>query len=103
MNDSAEFVRTEIRQGISHLNSTRPMVWLGNISFAFCLIQFPVMVMVTRLVLACRQFGFLGWLACAVLCLGLSVAAPAAIYHWVDVPIMRRFGGSCGCGCAAGR
>ncbi|MEV4236418.1 hypothetical protein AB0J47_14695 [Nocardia sp. NPDC049737] len=36
-------------------------MWLGNISFAFYLIQFPVMVLITRLFIGGRQFGWLGF------------------------------------------
>jgi peptidoglycan/LPS O-acetylase OafA/YrhL len=78
-------------RGISGLTASRPLVWLGNISYAFYLIQFPIMVLVTRLVISGRQFGLLGWLACTTLSFALSLPAAAAIYHWVDLPIMRRF------------
>ncbi|MEU4343908.1 acyltransferase [Nocardia sp. NPDC023852] len=78
-------------QGVSGLIASRPLVWLGNISFAFYAIQLPIMVLVTRLVIGGRQFGFLGWLGCTTLCFALSVLAAAAIYHWVDLPVMRRF------------
>ncbi|MCX4098565.1 acyltransferase family protein [Nocardia sp. alder85J] len=78
--------------GVSGLNAARPMVWLGNISYAFYLIEFPVMVLVTRFLIYRHTFGPLGWLGCAALCLVLSVAAAAMIYHWLDAPLMRRFG-----------
>lgn len=79
--------------GIRGLNASTRMVWFGNISFAFYLIQFPVMVLVTRLLIGGRQFGPVGWLGFAALCLVLSTAAAAAIYHGVDAPLMRRFAG----------
>lgn len=78
--------------GVRGLNAAPPMVWLGKISYAFYLIQFPVMVLVTRLFIGGGQFGFLGWLGWAVLCLLLSVLAAALIFHLVDEPLMRRFG-----------
>ncbi len=68
-----------------------PLVWLGNVSYAFYLIQYPVMVIITRLVIGGRQFGFAGWLGCALFCFALSLMASSAIYHWVDQPLMRRF------------
>lgn len=79
--------------GVRGLNSSPRMVWFGNISFAFYLMQFPVMVLVTRLVVGGRQFGPLGWAGIAALCLVLSTLAAAAVYHWVDAPLMRRFAG----------
>lgn len=80
-------------QGIRGLNARPRMVWLGNVSYAFYLIQFPVMVLITRNLVGGRQFGLLGWAGFAALSLLLSVLAAAALYHWVDVPIMRRFSG----------
>ncbi|MFJ4653449.1 acyltransferase family protein [Nocardia sp. NPDC088792] len=77
--------------GLGAINSSRVMVWFGEVSFAFYLIQFPVMVLITRYIIAGRQFGFLGWLGCAALCFALALAASAVIYHGVDKPLMRRF------------
>ncbi|MEU0503092.1 acyltransferase [Nocardia sp. NPDC005998] len=79
--------------GLRGLNSTPRMVWFGNISYAFYLIQFPVMVLITRWFIGGRQFGFLGWLGFAALCLIVSTVAAAVIYHWIDDPLMRRFAG----------
>lgn len=79
--------------GLRGLNASPRMVWLGNISFAFYLIQFPVMVLITRLFIGGRQFGPLGWLGFAGLSLIVAIAAAAAIYRWVDEPLMRRFAG----------
>lgn len=79
--------------GIRGLNTHPRMVWLGNISYAFYLIQFPIMVLVTRFLIGGRQFGILGWTGFALLVLVLSTAAAAALYHWVDVPVMNRFAG----------
>ncbi|MGW4770775.1 acyltransferase family protein [Nocardia sp. NPDC004278] len=79
--------------GMRGLNASPRMVWFGNISFAFYLIQFPVMVLITRLFIGGRQFGLLGWLGFAALSLIVATAAAAAIYHWVDEPLMRRFSG----------
>ncbi|MFX0579170.1 acyltransferase family protein [Nocardia nepalensis] len=79
--------------GMRGLNASPRMVWLGNISFAFYLIQFPVMVLITRLFIGGGQFGPLGWLGFAGLSLIVATAAAAAIYRWVDEPLMRRFSG----------
>ncbi|MET7771978.1 acyltransferase [Nocardia sp. NPDC005366] len=75
------------------LNTAPSVVYLGNISFAFYLVQFPVMVLITRLFIGGRQFGILGWVFFAALSLILSLLAAAAVYRWVDEPIMRRFAG----------
>ncbi|MCU1641747.1 MAG: Acyltransferase MdmB, partial [Nocardia sp.] len=77
--------------GIRSLNSHPRMVWLGNVSFAFYLIQFPVMVVITRYLIGGKEFGILGWAGFTLLCLVVSVAVAALVYHLVDVPIMRRF------------
>ncbi|MVU81119.1 acyltransferase family protein [Nocardia sp. ET3-3] len=77
--------------GIRGINSHPRMVWLGNVSFAFYLIQFPVMVLVTRYLIGGKEFGILGWAGFALLCLVVSTALAAVLYHWVDLPIMRNF------------
>ncbi|WP_433526142.1 acyltransferase family protein [Nocardia pseudovaccinii] len=77
--------------GIRGLNAHPRMVWLGNISYAFYLIQFPVMALITRNLIGGRQFGIIGWAVFAVLSLVVSTATAAVLYHWVDLPIMRRF------------
>ncbi|MEV0248440.1 acyltransferase [Nocardia sp. NPDC050712] len=79
--------------GIRGLTSGPRLVWLGNVSFAFYLIQLPVMVVITRYLIGGRQFGMLGWAGFALLSMVVSVVLAAAIYHWLDVPIMRRFAG----------
>ncbi|MFJ4653211.1 acyltransferase family protein [Nocardia sp. NPDC088792] len=78
-------------QGIRGLNAHPRMIWLGNISFAFYLIQFPVMTLVTRYLIGGKEFGILGWAGFALLCLLISTALGAILYQWIDVPIMRRF------------
>lgn len=75
------------------MNASPLLVWLGNISFAFYLIQFPVMVLVTRFLLVGGAYGGVGWLGWSALSLVLSMIAGAALYRWVDAPLMRRFAG----------
>ncbi|WP_083883819.1 acyltransferase family protein [Nocardia higoensis] len=77
--------------GIRGLNASPVLVWLGKVSYAFYLIQFPVMVMITRMFVGGKQFGFFGWLGWATLSLVVSVLAAALIFHAVDEPLMRRF------------
>ncbi|MBF6351298.1 acyltransferase [Nocardia flavorosea] len=79
--------------GIRGFSASPRMVWLGNISFAFYLIQFPVMALITRFLIGGKQFGPMGWLGFAGLSLVVSMVAAAAIYHWLDEPLMRRFSG----------
>jgi peptidoglycan/LPS O-acetylase OafA/YrhL len=78
-------------RGRTRVGDSRLLGWLGEVSYAFYLIQFPIMVLVTRFIIGGRRFGFIGWLGCAALCLALSVLAASMIYHWIDVPIMRLF------------
>ncbi len=76
--------------GVRGVNSGRIMIWLGEISYAFYLIQYPVMVAVTKYCLHGRRYGLLGWLSWSLVCLVLSVALAAVIYHCIDKPITCR-------------
>ncbi|MGW4245433.1 acyltransferase family protein [Nocardia sp. NPDC004722] len=82
---------TRDMRGLGGFNASPTMVWFGEVSYAFYLIQFPIMVLVTRYVIAGRRFGFFGWLGCAALCFMLALAASTAVYHGIDKPLMRRF------------
>jgi len=77
--------------GIRGLNAAPAMVWLGKISYAFYLIQFPVMVLITRMFIGGGQYGFFGWFGWAMLSLVVSILAAALLFHTVDEPLMRRF------------
>lgn len=77
-------------EGGRSLNRTRPMVWLGDISYAFYLIQYPAMVVVVRFLMSGSAHGFGGWLVAVAVSFTLSVAAAALIYEFVDKPITRR-------------
>lgn len=77
--------------GIRGLNAHPRIVWLGNVSYAFYLIQFPVMVLITRNLVGGKQFGIIGWAGFAILSLIVSTTTAAVLYHWVDLPIMRHF------------
>ncbi|WP_345498755.1 acyltransferase family protein [Nocardia callitridis] len=79
--------------GIRGVNASARMVWLGNTSFAFYLVQFPVMALITRFGIGGRQFGFLGWIGWATLSLLVSVGCAAIVYHCLDAPLMSRFSG----------
>ncbi|MDY6049812.1 MAG: acyltransferase [Corynebacterium sp.] len=68
---------------------SRFSVLLGNISFAFYIVQFPVMVAVQRYIIVGAQWGFLGWFGAAALCFAISVVLSWVIYTYVDAPLMR--------------
>lgn len=78
--------------GNTGMSGSPKMVVLGDISFAFYLIQFPVMVIVTRLFIGGHQYYFWGWLGWAALVFVISIVAAWVIYTYVDAPIMRRAG-----------
>lgn len=72
------------------LNSTRTMVWFGDVSYGFYLLQYPVMLILTKYLLAGRAVGFWGWVgACALAFVG-SLAAAALVFHFIDKPITKR-------------
>ena len=81
-----------VRDATGHrgLNATGPMVWLGDISYAFYLMQYPVMVIVVKYLLAGHAVGFTGWLCAVALCFVLSLVAAGLVYEFVDKPITRR-------------
>ncbi|MEV0249007.1 acyltransferase [Nocardia sp. NPDC050712] len=79
--------------GIHGVTSRGTMVWFGKISYAFYLVQFPVMVLITRWFIGGHQFGFFGWMGFAALSLVASIALGALIFHCLDEPLMRRFAG----------
>ncbi|MDO5372886.1 MAG: acyltransferase, partial [Corynebacterium glutamicum] len=64
-------------------------VLLGNISFAFYMVQFPVMVFVQRYFIAGKEYGFLGWAFYAVVCFIVSVIFAWVLFTFVDDPLMK--------------
>ncbi|SBT37568.1 acyltransferase family protein [Micromonospora auratinigra] len=74
---------------------SRPMVWLGEVSFAFYLVHVLVMTTVLRLTGYWGQ-GLRGWwgpiFALGFLVVNLLLAA--ALHRWVELPMMRRLGPS---------
>ena len=75
------------RRGV---NTSAPMVWLGDVSYAFYLIQYPVMVIIIKYVMYGRAGGLWLWLEAVALAFVLSLVAAALIYHFVDKPITSR-------------
>ncbi|MFC0031611.1 acyltransferase family protein [Micromonospora chaiyaphumensis] len=74
---------------------SRPMVWLGEVSFAFYLVHVLVMKTVLRLT-GDWGTGLRGWWGpLAVLgFLLLNLLLAAALHRWVEMPMMRRLGPS---------
>ena len=66
-------------------------VWLGNVSFAFYMVQYPVMVWVTRTFIGGKSYGWAGWLGFSVLAFVVSVVVSGLIYTYVDKPIMKNW------------
>ncbi|MFG1845179.1 acyltransferase family protein [Micromonospora carbonacea] len=72
---------------------SRPMVWLGEVSFAFYLVH--VFVMITVLRLADRLgTGLPGWWGplAAVGFLLVNLGLAALLHRWVEMPLTRRLG-----------
>lgn len=76
-------------EGVSGRIAGPRAVLLGNISFAFYMIQFPVMVAIQRYIIHGNQWGFVGWAAMAVLAFVLSVMAAWILFTFVDEPLMK--------------
>ena len=76
-------------EGVSRFIASPLSVLLGNISFAFYMVQFPVMVFVQRYFVAGGEYGFFGWLLAAVGSFVLSVALAWVLFTFVDDPLMR--------------
>ena len=65
------------------------MIWLGNISFAFYLVQFPVMVAVQKWFISGHRYGVLGWLGWSLVVLAISVVLADLVFRFVDDPLMK--------------
>ena len=71
----------------------RPMVWLGEVSFAFYLVHVFVMITVLRLA-GYHGVGLGGWWgpAAVVGFLVVNLVLAGMLHRWVETPMMRRFG-----------
>lgn len=76
--------------GRATLFSTRPVVWLGNISFAFYLLHYIVLDY-TRTRLGTRMFSVPAASLIMVGELLLAIAASAVLYYAVERPMVRRW------------
>ncbi|MEZ2190248.1 acyltransferase family protein [Corynebacterium sp. CCM 9204] len=83
-------------KGISKGIGGPRMVLLGNISFAFYMVQFPVMVFVQRYFIAGTSHGFKGWLGAATVSFILSFIAAWLMFTFVDDPLMKATAGTRG-------
>ncbi|MCS4490199.1 acyltransferase [Corynebacterium sp. ES2794-CONJ1] len=75
--------------GISGRIAQPRAVLLGNISFAFYLVQFPVMVFLQRYLIAGHSWGFLGWLGSAILSFLISLIVAWLMFTLIDDPLMK--------------
>jgi len=78
-------------QGKSVFLHKRANEWLGDISYAFYLVQYPVMVWVTYTFIGGGRYGLWGWIGFALLCFAISVVLAGLIYTFIDKPIMKNW------------
>jgi peptidoglycan/LPS O-acetylase OafA/YrhL len=71
--------------------SSRLMVWLGNVSFAFYMVHWLVIDYVRRWLGATTSWSTVGGLAVLALLFGCALLAATLLYTCVERPIMRRF------------
>ena len=78
------------RDGTASPFRSRPMVWLGEISFAFYLLHFIALASL-RMVLGDEMFTPLVTALLVVLTLGVTILASWVLYTAVEHPLTRRF------------
>ncbi|MFE5537142.1 acyltransferase family protein [Streptomyces sp. NPDC056492] len=77
-------------EGRFTLFRNRAMVWLGDISFAFYLVHYTVMVAVWKL-LGSHAYSNTAAVGLMVLAMGVAILASWALYTLVERPITRRW------------
>ncbi|MGH4033377.1 acyltransferase family protein [Actinomycetota bacterium Odt1-20B] len=80
----------DIKDRASFLSS-RVMVWLGEISFAFYLVHLIVLIGVRKLLGPENSFSVAGAVGYLALCLLIAVALAALLHRYVEQPVMRRW------------
>lgn len=70
---------------------SRVGIWLGDVSFAFYLVQYPIMALLVRVVARGHAMYLPGFLLMSAAVFVLSMIAAAALYHGIDKPIMTRW------------
>ncbi|WP_067462720.1 acyltransferase family protein [Nocardia amamiensis] len=78
-------------RGIKGIYSSRLGVWLGDVSFAFYMVGYPVQLFLQRHLIAGHSWGLHGYLFITALTFVIQLPLAAALYHLVDKPIMRRW------------
>ncbi|MFG3106257.1 acyltransferase family protein [Streptomyces tendae] len=78
-------------RGRRSLLARSPMVWLGNVSYAFYLVHFFAIQAVFRMVGFDFQANELTAVLFVLGACGLAVALAAVLYYGVERPMMRRF------------
>lgn len=68
----------------------RVMVWLGDISFAFYLVHYTVMVAVWKL-LGSKSYSPLEAVGLMALCMGVAILASWAMFALIERPITQRW------------
>ncbi|WP_256251736.1 acyltransferase [Streptomyces sp. yr375] len=77
-------------EGRFTLFRNRVMVWLGDISFAFYLVHYTVMVAVWKL-LGSKAYSPLEAVGMLALCMGVAILASWAMFALIERPITRRW------------
>ncbi|MDO0939345.1 acyltransferase [Streptomyces sp. DG2A-72] len=70
---------------------TRPMQWLGEVSFAFYLVQWPVLLYGQELLGVERKFSLLTGTGVLLACFGITLLIAWLLYIGVERPAMRRW------------
>ncbi|MYX94362.1 acyltransferase family protein, partial [Streptomyces sp. SID486] len=69
----------------------RSLQWLGEVSFAFYLVHWPVLVYGRRLLGETRQYSWPAGIGLTAACAALSLLIAALLYTGVERPAMRRW------------
>jgi len=72
--------------------SNRPMVWLGDVSFAFYMVHFLVLFYLPQWITGGAPVGTPAALVLALLLFGTTLVLSWALFALVERPVMRRFG-----------